>query len=79
MSSMKRRRKRTKKVGEEKDGVRCVSQKHLWAMKRKAQKRDRELVARGKLRPEDVLLIRPDMLEGAKIVWPDAASLIDKE
>ena len=57
-------------------GMRVVSGKRLWAMKRKAQARDRALVARGEVPPEAMLLLRPKRLEGARIEWPDA-SLID--
>ena len=45
-------------------------------MKRKAQARDRELVARGEVPPEAMLLLRPKRLQGAHIERPDA-SLID--
>jgi len=57
-------------------GVRVVSGKQLWAMKRKAQARDRALVARGEVPPEAMLLLRPEHLQGAHIEWPDV-SLID--
>ena len=57
-------------------GVRVVSGKQLWAMKRKAQARDHALAARGDVPPEAMLLLRPKRLEGARIEWPDA-SLID--
>ncbi len=57
-------------------GMRVVSGKQLWAMKRKAQARDRELAARGEVPPEAMLLLRPKRLQGAHIEWP-AASLID--
>jgi addiction module RelB/DinJ family antitoxin len=57
-------------------GVRVVSGKQLWAMKRKAQARDHELAARGEVPPEAMLLLRPKRLQGAHIEWPDA-SLID--
>jgi hypothetical protein len=52
--------------------VRKVSAKHLWAMKRKAQIRDRRLVAAGLVKPEAMLLLRPELLKGARIKWPDA-------
>jgi hypothetical protein len=39
-------------------------------MKRVAQKRDRELVAAGKLSVEDLMLVKPDALRGARIQWP---------
>lgn len=57
-------------------GVRMVSGKQLWAMKRKAQARDHEVAARGKVPPEAMLLLRPQRLQGAHIEWPDG-SLID--
>jgi hypothetical protein len=62
------------------DGARgrIVSKKHLWAMKRRQQARDRQLVAEGKLPPESMLLIRPEHLKGARIEWPDAP-LVDED
>lgn len=58
--------------------MRSISQKRLWAMKRAQQARDRAAVASGALKPESVLLIRPDRIKGAKIVWPaDDVPLID--
>lgn len=58
--------------------MRSVSQKRLWAMKRAQQARDRAAVASGTIKPESVLLIRPDRIKGAKIVWPaDDVPLID--
>lgn len=57
-------------------GVRVVSGKQLWAMKREAQARDHQLSARGEVPPEAMLLLRPGRLLGAHIEWPDA-SLID--
>lgn len=53
--------------------VRIVSGKRLWAMKRKAQARDRELVARWQVPPEAMLFLRPEHLQDAKIDWPDAS------
>ncbi len=47
-----------------------LSAKHLWAMKRQSQIRDRQSVARGSLPPEGVLLIRPADLAGVKVEWP---------
>src|SRR6185312_15998305 len=52
--------------------VRTVSAKRLWAMKRQAQARDRELVAAGAVSPDAVLLLRPQRVQGARIRWPDA-------
>jgi len=57
-------------------GVRVVSGKQMWAMKRKAQARDHALAARGEVLPEAMLLLRPRRLQGARIEWPDAP-LID--
>jgi hypothetical protein len=56
--------------------ARTLSKKKMWAMKREAQKRDRELVASGKLPPELVCFIRPDMLVGATVEF-SADELID--
>jgi hypothetical protein len=44
--------------------VRMVSGKHLWAMKRKGQGRDRDLAARGEVPPAAMLLLRPERLHG---------------
>jgi addiction module RelB/DinJ family antitoxin len=57
-------------------GLRVVSGKQLWAMKRKAQARDHELAARGEVPPEAMLLLRPQRVQRARIEWPDG-SLID--
>src|SRR2546429_9790500 len=54
-------------------GVRVVSGKRLWAMKRQAQARDRDLAARGAVQPESMLLLRPDRLQGARVSWPDTS------
>ena len=53
-------------------GVRVASGKQLWEMKRASQARDRQLVARGALSPEDVMLVKPKALRGASIRWPTA-------
>jgi addiction module RelB/DinJ family antitoxin len=53
-------------------GVRVVSGKRLWQMKRASQARDRDLLARGTLAIEDVMLIKPKALRGARIRWPTA-------
>ena len=50
----------------------------LIRMKREAQARDRKLVADGKLRPEDVFFIRPEMVKEAKVDWY-AGSLLDEK
>ena len=47
--------------------MRSISQKRLWAMKRAQQARDRAAVASGTIKPESVLLIRPDRIKGAKM------------
>jgi hypothetical protein len=39
-------------------------------MKRAAQIRDRELVAQGTLSGEDLMLVKPGALRGARIRWP---------
>ncbi|MDE2050669.1 MAG: type II toxin-antitoxin system RelB/DinJ family antitoxin [Gammaproteobacteria bacterium] len=52
--------------------VRFASAKRLWAMKREAQARDHELLARGAVSPESLLLLRPERLRGARVRWPDA-------
>jgi addiction module RelB/DinJ family antitoxin len=49
-----------------------VSGKRLWQMKRASQARDRDLLARGALSAEDVMLIKPKALRGARIRWPTA-------
>lgn len=48
---------------------RRLSGERLWRMKREQQARDRELVARGAVRPEAMLFLRPDRLRGARITW----------
>ncbi|TLY73857.1 MAG: type II toxin-antitoxin system RelB/DinJ family antitoxin [Gammaproteobacteria bacterium] len=57
-------------------GVRVISGKQMWAMKRKAQARDHALAARSEAPAEAMLLLRPQRLRGARIEWPDAP-LID--
>jgi DNA-damage-inducible protein J len=56
--------------------VREVSGEMLWRMKRSSkrssQARDRELVARGAVAAEDLMLIKPKALRGARIRWPNA-------
>jgi DNA-damage-inducible protein J len=52
--------------------ARVVSGKQLRAMKRKAQARDRALVAQRVVPPEAMLLLRPERLRGARIEWPEA-------
>lgn len=53
-----------------KGGVRVVSGRRLWQMKRASQARDRQLAAQGVLSAEDVMLIKPKALRGASIRWP---------
>jgi DNA-damage-inducible protein J len=55
-----------------KSDVRVVSGKRLWQMKRASQARDRRLVARGALSADDVMLVKPKALRGARIRWPTA-------
>jgi addiction module RelB/DinJ family antitoxin len=52
-------------------GVRVVPGELLWQMKRVSQARDRDLVARGAVSAEDMMLIKPKTLRGAKIRWPN--------
>ncbi len=52
--------------------MRGVSGELLWQIKRSSQVRDRELVARGVLSPEDLMLVKPMALCGARIRWPNA-------
>jgi DNA-damage-inducible protein J len=52
--------------------VRVASGKRLWQMKRASQARDRDLVARGAFSAEDVMLVKPKDLRGARIRWPTA-------
>jgi hypothetical protein len=53
-------------------GIREVSGELLWQMKRASQARDRELVARGAVSSEDLMLVKPKDLRGARIRWPNA-------
>lgn len=53
-------------------GGQVASGEQLWAMKREAQARDHELASRGEVPPESMLLLRPKMLEDARIEWSDA-------
>jgi hypothetical protein len=53
--------------------VRIVPAKQLWAMKRKAQARDHENAALRKVRPEAMLLLRPERLQGVQVQWPDTS------
>jgi DNA-damage-inducible protein J len=52
------------------DPARAVSGAQLWQMKRASQKRDRNLVATGKLAADDLMLVKPKALRGAKMRWP---------
>jgi hypothetical protein len=53
-------------------GVRRASGEVLWQMKRSSQARDRELVACEAVSAEDLMLIKPKALRGARIRWPNA-------
>ncbi|SRR5579872_278951 len=44
----------------------------LWAMKRQSQARDRQLVAIGRVQPEELMFLKPEDLEGARVQWPKA-------
>lgn len=57
--------------------VRVASSKRLWAMKRKSQARDRDLLARGAVAQEDLMVLRPKRLQGARITWPDVPLIDD--
>lgn len=57
--------------------LRVVSGKHLAAMKRAEQARDRDLAAAGALPAEARLMLRPERLEGAEIQWPSGSLLDD--
>lgn len=50
--------------------VRVVSAKHLWGMKRRSQKQDHAVMARGAEPAEAVLFVRPHHFEGARLEWP---------
>jgi addiction module RelB/DinJ family antitoxin len=50
---------------------RVVPAKLLWQMKRASQARDQDLVARGELSAEDLMLIKPKALRRATIRWPN--------
>ena len=53
--------------------VLIVPAKQLWAMKRKAQARDHDNAVLGKVRPEAMLLLRPERLQGVQVEWPGIA------
>lgn len=55
--------------------VRVVSGKHLWAMKRAAQARHRELVERGEVPPGGSLMFPSEVIKSARIEWPDDSAL----
>lgn len=50
----------------------------FWRMKREAQARDQELLASGEISSEEMWLLKPERLRGARLRWPDV-SLIDDE
>jgi DNA-damage-inducible protein J len=58
-------------------GFRVASGKRLWAMKRDSQERDHQLVARGDVPPESVMLLRPKRLKGYQVQWQDAPLIDD--
>lgn len=70
------KRKQPQKEAIRTDEPRVVSARTLWRWKREQQARDREFVASGKVRAESMLFIRPEMLKGVRIIWPDV-SLVD--
>lgn len=57
--------------------VKVASGKYLRAMKRKAQKQDHEIAARGEVPQEAFLLLRPENMEGMQLQWP-SGSLLDE-
>jgi len=52
-------------------GPRVVPAKLLSQMKRASQARDHDLVARGELSAEDLMLVKPKALRRASIRWPN--------
>ncbi len=50
-------------------GSRVASPEKLQKMKSAAQARDRKLVAKGGA-VDEMFLIHPDLVKGAKIIWP---------
>ncbi len=58
--------------------VQVVSAHFLWAMKCQQQVRDRARIRNGAAKPEDFLFLRPEILKGAKIQWPQGP-LIDED
>ncbi len=57
--------------------VRVVSGKYLRSMKSKAQKADRKMAALGKVAPEAFVMLRPEVIKGSSIEWPDEALLVE--
>ena len=53
-------------------GVRTGAGEVLWQKKRSAQARDCELFAHGAVPAEDLMLIKPKTLCGARFRWPNA-------
>lgn len=51
-----------------------ISAAEFWAMKRRAQERDRALVRSGQVSQRSLYLLRSEDLQGAKIKWPDRSS-----
>jgi hypothetical protein len=54
--------------------VLSISAAEFWAMKRRAQERDRVLVCSGQIPQRMFYLLRSEDLRGAKIKWPDRSS-----
>jgi addiction module RelB/DinJ family antitoxin len=50
--------------------VRVASGKHLWGMKRRSQRQDQDMIARGDVPAEAMLFVRPHHFEGARLEWP---------
>lgn len=54
---------------------RIASAAALAGMKRRAQARDRALVASGAVPPDAMLLLRRDQVVSARVEWPEADAL----
>jgi DNA-damage-inducible protein J len=53
--------------------VRVASPKHLWSMKRRSQKQDHAMMAKGDAPAEAMLFVRPHHFEGARLEWPSVS------
>ncbi len=51
-----------------------ISAAEFWAMKRRAQERDRALVRDGQVPQRSLYFLRSEDLRGAKIKWPDRST-----